>query len=410
MYTLVSAIGRNLGNSRWTDINIGAMAFTDIYATYAHVIATLSNPFLTANVALDLNDLRVAQGSNLSTFNAFLVANGSNTLPTSPTLPVINPKYARYADAFRAGYKITPVNPSAADDAVLPIGDKPDLHLTRANTDYTLLGKSCLATVNGFYHYSDYSANGYYVKDGMKSALISGNNQMGLLSFRELGNIQQIPITASMLYKQDPSQNYKDHVYLDLGQDFGDKEVFIVIGGYLHVLDQNMFQRIGDGLYVINMLRYPLLDRYYESYQHIDLTSLGLVNVQANPTQVEVDAITSDAAIVALLTLSQSFIVVCDATDLFTDKVYVKHGKIPCRYISSVSPIYPLVVGVGKTANYWARADDGLFSLNTIDTFKENRIFNTTDPANLICVADSRLPLDPVNNSDAYMLQIGKDF
>ncbi len=117
MYQLLSAIAKPLsGNRRWTAVAVGDIALNVLFSTYSRIIVKLSNPFLTEPVSLDLEDIREGNGGASITFNQFLVQNGTTTLPTSPTLPVINTRYARYADAFHAKYKISPMAPNAAPD------------------------------------------------------------------------------------------------------------------------------------------------------------------------------------------------------------------------------------------------------------------------------------------------------
>lgn len=412
MYSLVSAIGKSFASDgRWENIDISAMKMREIYATYIKVIAVLSNPFLqtpTKQVSLDLTNIRTTAGSLDITFSEYLVQNGNKTLATSDRLPTLSTKYARWNDAFRAGYKVQPVNPNTAPDANLPTGDKEWLYLSRPNTDFNLFGKSCLVSINGFFHRTDYDATGAWVIDGMKSRNKSGDNKIGLLSFRELGSIRCKSITADMVYKQDPSHRLRDRAYIDVGEDISNMTVMLVIGGYLHLLDPKTFFRVGTNLLAIDFNNYPMFERYHESLPWLDYSSLVIERTD-NPTQFSPDDFLTDANITALLTMSQSFIVLLDNSEIFTETEVVKKTKNPNMLISyKTEPKYPLFNGHGKLAEYFCIRDPGWrYSLRVLDNTWHHRLYNTTNPHKQISIADNRVPGQVTQQSHAFFLKIG---
>lgn len=391
------------------DVAIGDVALSLLFSKYSRIIATLSNPYLTQPVALDLETIRAAVGGSDSSFNNFLVDNGNKTLLTMDHVPTITPRFAKYADAFHAGYKIAPIHPLAAPDAQLPLSEKTWLHLTRPDTDYELFHRSCLVSVNGYYHLTDASTAGIYVEDGMRSAFISRQNQIGLYSFRELGTITQYPITADMVYKQNTRQAYLNRAYVDLQVDLTDKTVMLVLGGYLHVLDNKTFYRVSATAFAIDFGNLPFLERFYESRDYLDLSSLPLETTTRNPSQISVSNFFSDENILAYLTLSQSFFVVLDAPDIFVNQLPVKTSMLPDMFVSYQKPEYPLIVGYGKTANYWTTYEDGQYALACHDTRRANRLFETVDVKKQHSVSDAKLPLHPYTSSAAYLLEVGCD-
>lgn len=409
MYTLVSAVGKSFASDgRWEEIEIGTLPFTEIYSTYLKVIAVLSNPFLPTDVSLNLGDIRLANGGSSKTFNQFLIDNGANALPTSERLPTLATKFARYADAFHAGYKVQPTHPTASPDADLPPADKPWLYLSRPDTDFTLFGKSCMVSVNGFFHRVETDPTGAWVVDGMKSRMVSGENQIGLVSFRELGTITHIPITENMVFKQNDTL-LRHRAYLDVGQDISNKTVMLVIGGYLHLFDPKSFFRVGEQTLCINFQNMPLFERFHESQNFIDLSSLPMERNEENPTMLTVDDFLSDENLTAYLTLSQSFIVLLDNQEIFVDKEYVKNTKNPNMLISYTPPIFPLVNGIGKVAEYWYVPEVGQYSLRVKDNMWHQRLYNTRNPFQALNIADNRVPEDPVRHSRAFFLKIGTD-
>lgn len=411
MYQLVSSIGKAQSNSRWEDLEIGDMPLNTLLKDYRKVWAILTNPFIDHQVAFDLDNLRAQYAGRTITFSEFLTLNGSNTLQTTDTLPVINSKYVKYSDAVRAGWKIEPIHQTAAEDTQLPVSELNHLHMTHASGgDYADATNYHLFSVNGYYHYHDGSTQGVFIKDGMKTIRHSGIGNVGVLSFVGVGQIELRPITADMIYKQTEDQSLCNQCYLDIGEDIGnDKQVMIVIGGHLHALDEKILTRLGGPLFKINFKNYPILDRYFESREFMDLSSLPLTETSLGDGAIEVPELLSDDAIRALLSLSQSFLVVLDSPEFFKERVHVTSERIPNLHISPIAPEYPLIVGVGRTTEYIFYQDGDQWVINTADSFYHNRTYNTRKARELPNVNAARLFNNPVNTSAAFMLRMGKD-
>ena len=411
MYQLISAIGKNIEeDTRWHEVEIGDMPMNTIFSTFSRVTATLSNNFLVHHVSLDLANIRAATGGLTITFNDWLTNNGNATLPTSDVLPVINTRYAKYADAFHAGYKVQACPPGLSPDAALPPSEKTWLFLKHPKEkDYSLMYRSVIPVVNGFLHASDASSDGFYVQDGMKSQMISGSNLLGLIRFREVGSLSFIKITPDMLYRQNERQKYRYQCFIDSGMDLSTKTVMLVLGGYLHVLDEKTFFRVSDSSFCVNFNNIPMWDRYYESVNYIDLSSMGLDTSTVNKSQISVDQLLSDEALTAYCTLSQSFFVVLDNPDIFMDRVYLEAKSGPGMYETTEPPIYPMVAGHGRIVNYWYQWEKGLYSVTTYDTAVHRHLYDTTNPLVQGNISDSKVSQNPDNPSLAYFMRIGTD-
>lgn len=410
MYTLVSAIAKPIsGGGRWSNVDIGGLTFSQLFSTYSRVIATLSNPFDPANTSLDLAKIEWSVSDPSITFNQFLANNGSKTLPTSTTLPVISTKYAKFKDAFLAGYKVTPIAPNAAPDSQLPQADKKWLYLTKDKNNWALFKNSCMVTVNGYFHFIDADSTGGYVRDGMTSQTVSRQNQIGIYSFAELGTLTYVDLQPSMIYKHSSDLGLSGGMYIDVGQSISQKTVMLVLGGYLHVLDDKTFTRVGDTVIKIDFGNYPLLDRYYESKRYLDLSAMGLDHTQNDPEQIAVAQLYSDAVLTAYATLSQSFIVLLDNTEIFRESQDVRKLKVPGIYVSYVKPEYPLITGVGKVSEYWPHKEAGQWGLAIRDPYLYNRIYNTTTAKKENSVSDNRVTTRPFVLSPARFLKIGSD-
>lgn len=424
MYQLISAIAKNIeDDTRWHNVDIGNMPMSTIFATFSRVTATLSNPFLTHNVSLDLALIRSTTGGLSTTFNDFLTANGQKTLPTTDDLPVINTRYAKYADVFHAGFTVKPVSPGRSPDAELPPSEKTDLYIQKDSTtnpvDYNAMYTYALPVVNGFIHASDSDANGFYVKDGMKSQMLSGCNLMGLISFREVGTFKIIPIKLEMLYRQNDRQSFRNQCFIDTGVDISQKVILLVLGGYMHVVDEQTMYRVSDTAFGVNFNNIPLLDRYYDSKDFIDLTSMNVENSTRNENQIAIQSLFSDEAIAAYCTLSQSFVVVLDKADLFVDRLNLDDNGGPGMYRTTELPIWPMVGPYGRLLNYWYKADDvvqneagddvTIFSVTAYNTSVYRRLYDTVNPRVQNSVTDGNDSYKPSRNSIAQFIRIGTD-
>jgi hypothetical protein len=411
MYTLVSAFGKSLSEGQeWSAIDLSDMTFSSIIQNYSSVYAVLTNPFLDHPVSLDLASILGSVTSQQQTFGDYLAALGNAALPTSDSIPTLATAYARYQDAFQAGYAIDPISPRASLSSPLPVADKTDLFLTRTRTDYGAFYGSCMVSVNGFFHLIDSDRQtGVWVIDGMKSVIHAKKNKVGIVDFQDLGTLTQIPITQDMIYKQTGSQDLGNHAYLNVGQDLTGYTVMMVIGGYLHVLDPKTVTLVGTDSIMIDFNNMQLFERYHESKRFIDLSSLPLTEWPDNPHAFTVSEMISDAFIEALLTLSQSFIVLVDNTELWTELAGVETPRWPNAYISYVEPVWPLVTSTGKIAEYWPVPEGRQWSLRVEDNLRNNFIYRTVDAKQETGLTFNRNPMHAVDLSPAWFLQIGCD-
>ena len=121
--------------------------------------------------------------------------------------------------------------------------------------------------------------------------------------------------------------------------------------------------------------------------------------------------LTSDVTLVKYLTLSQSFLVVIDHPELFTNRLHIKKTRLPGMYVAYREPVYPIVSGLGRMPEYWSVQEDAQWSLTVYDDAIRPRLYNTTNPLQLNSLHDASIPdpVDPEIISDAYFLEIGRD-
>jgi hypothetical protein len=417
MYTLVSAIGVTYGvSSRWASIDISNIPMNQLYATYKRVIATLTNPYITGEVGLDLNVIQEQTQGLTLTFNQFLASIGNAALETMTVIPQIDTVYALYTDAFKAGYTVEPIAPNMSLTAAATPAEKTNLYLKNPNIAMSKFYASCMVTINGFFHFVDSDGNAAYVRDGDVSRQKSAYAQVGILCFNDLGPIEYLDLNASMVYNQQTEAGpvpLMYRTYIDIGVDIGNKVPILVLGGYMHILDNLTFRRVGTTQFMIDMENYPMLNRYYESLPYLDFSSLDLPTTRLNANQVGVTDLLSDATIKAYIGMSQSFMVLLDANDLFVARQWIRTTPFPGKYLSGMQPNYPLVTGYGRMCEYWTVTEDTLYtqySLTIADGIKWNYVFNTTQNQNNETSVGSNLdPTNPGVLSPAFLKLIGRD-
>jgi hypothetical protein len=409
MYTLISSVVKPFsGNGRWETIDISNIPMTKIYTDYRGAKAVLTNPYISEKVILDLEAIRTQQVGSSLTFAQFLINNGDTVLPTTTGVINTTVKYAKYADAFRAGYKVSAISPDTSPDAEIPVGMKDWLLLTKDGLNYTDFQKYCLVNVNGYFHLTEANSRGIWVIDGMKTFRASDNNRLGIISFKDLGKIKIIPITDSMIHNQPSDQEQlgiRSYIKVPGGMD--GYTTMVVIGGYLHFVNQELLYKTSPDTFCIDFNNIPLIERIYQSRERIDLTTLELETSTVNPSLLSTAQLFSDTVIKKYLTLPQSFIVQIDTTELYLEYDQLAETRLPGLYISNVDPIWPIISRTGKLVNYWDVEEDGKWAITADDTLLPNYLLNTfQDYRSRPVVSDARITTQRWVNDRLSFLRI----
>lgn len=407
MYTAVSAIGIPLGlNKRWQVIDLTQFTVAQLYSQFRIVQVTLLPPGATDNVYLLLSEIASQYSSYSGSFNDLLTDNGSTTLPTTPTGVILNQRSALFMDAYRAGYRADPVDDNNTLSAILDVRQLPNVRISRIvpSVDYQGLVNTCLFNVNGYYHIaSTDGTNGVMIKDAIKSLLLSNQNQLALWNFANVTTLSTIPITPQMT-----SSTASGVATINLGVDLTNKSVALVLGGYFMMIDNDALSALGGSLFNINFNQIDLVNRYYESANYIDVSSILTATPAANPDQIVISDLVSPTAIAAWLAMSQSFFVVFNTPELFSQQQFVKKIGIPNVYLSYSEPKYPLSLALGRHPPYWANAEAGQWALKIYDNNIGNLLYNTAS-AGAVSTSGANQPGSPGNLQNAYFLQVGTD-
>lgn len=411
MYQLVSAIAVPYGlQKRWQAISeedLASLSVKTFFETYRRMQLAV-RPAPNAAIAYCLMEtIKPAWGAFEGTLAQMFTALGNEAIPTDPTGLALNTRIANYEDVFRANYRLQAVTRGNSPTPTIPVRDRPDIRLTRTqpNTDYGHLFRHSLVSVNGFFHLTDTdTVNGLVVQDANKSWVHCGQNQMGLLSFAKVGQLQCIPITDAMI-----TQTEARMPVVRLPESIGDKQVLMVLGGYLHLPNPVIFQRLNATDFQINFNAIKWPERYQESRQYIDLTGLPLTHPPGNQNVLSLTELYSDPVIRAYLKLSQSFFVVLDTPHLYHQMHQVRKSKLPSMYMAYRKPVESLVTELGRMPEYWSREEHGQWVLTIYNGYTENKVFTTEriDWVDTIDHGNEALPAARI--SDGFLLEIGRD-
>lgn len=248
-------------NVIFEELDVRDLSVKSLVRIYAEVYLILLHPVNGVSHTLKLSDAadKVVNLLEADTVQDWLVLNGNDTLPTVEGVPKVETHTAMARDAWQAGFKLdlavslgSPFN-DALDS------DKTDIWLQRDETDYVDTLKHCLVTVNGLIHRLDADEDGLYAKGAGTTFRQSQNAMVGLISFKNLGEVHTATITPDMIYQPNPTKLYSDHFYIKVPFDTTDKVTGIVIGGYLH-LASNDIAVTGDHVLKVEMRRIPFLE------------------------------------------------------------------------------------------------------------------------------------------------------
>lgn len=413
MYICTKAIVRKKNSKgRWVEEDLSEASVATLFDTYSEVYLILTHPTLDHEVSLNLADVAAQVAGLLETVSVadWLESLGDRSLPTRDEIPTVTTRQVKYNDAFVAGYTLRLVDPNGSINNDLPVADRYNILLTRPDTNYELFYKNCLVTVNGMVHRTDYDASGVYVIEGGKSARIANENHVGLISFRDIGELDFISITEDMIYNPHPNGQLRHQAHIALPKDIGTKMIALVLGGYLHLLD-SYFIPTGERSIKIDMANLPLIQRFYASKGLIDLSPMTDLYEKdpTNPDHVALDDFFSDASIKAFLTLSQSFVVLIDTDNLYVEKHKLEYTGLPGRYYSHFRPDWPIRTELGRLPEYVAIPESDIWVIAVQDNFSTRYRFESTYWHQDVGIDSSRESHAPVFYAQGQLLEIGSD-
>lgn len=288
------------------------------------------------------------------TLGEWFVALDNLALPTKTFNRVVT-KQAMYSDAIHAKFQVEMVVPGGVPSMELPWSVKTDLLVTKAGMPGTTLEANVLASVNGYLHRTYSSSAGMYVMQGGRTVTVSDMNSLGLISLANLGGVQAIPITDSMLGGlPDGQSELETPVYVSVPDvDWSSHTAMLVLLGHLIPMG-DVFKATGNGLFEVNLLRYPYLERFLTAERHLDLSQIRSVisNKQNAPSVISVPQSRQREFLRQLMTISQTFIVAIKSPDVYVEKEALEVSQHPCAFFHHEAVFSPVVNNDGRLMNY----------------------------------------------------------
>lgn len=393
--------------SQWMDVDLSNMLVYQIFAKYREIILTLSADG--EEVYVDFNQLRNSHASYNNTLLILLISIGDLGLDTLTEIPGGRIDYIDYTDAVRVGYSITRTKRGIQLPENYPKEDMEDLLLRRTKypTEHSLIHSHCMVSVNGLFHQTDTDGEQAFIVDGGKSVQKRNMGHVGITSFFKIGQLTKLPINIADVTGIPGGEGLKDGIRFTIPQDIEGRSFMLCLGGYLVLPQEGVFWQSGTQEFRLALDRIPYLERLLESKDFIDLSGLELTESELNPTSVNMEQVFSDTVIQKYLQLSQTFFVIIDRKDVFWNKHYLRQSIMPGLFTAYQDPMYPLFVGHGRTAEYWKVFEDGHWSVNVIDAWRRNYMFNRQNQDTLVNVSDQLAMDRPYFDSQGLLLEIG---
>lgn len=417
MYTFISSncisradrLNAGLKGTSWIQPDLSAVPVYTIYNKYAYVYLLLNITGTPTNVIVDFNSVKNLYAADVRTLQAFLTALGTTALPTIQSMPNTNVSWANYSDAIRAGYKINICKIGTALDNNLPTSLKTDLVLTRPNfsTDMSMLHDYCLLSVNGYYHRTDTDGIAAYIYNGGSTLFKSNMNTVGILSFSSIGKITKEPIDPLKVFPIDQTTPLRDRILIKITKSLTNATPILILGGYLVLPEPNVWWAVSADTWCLNIMALPIMERYFESSAHLDLTSLGLDTSTVAPKLVSVQQFLSDTVLRQYLQLSQSFICVVPTPNLISYRTSLKSSNIPGLFTAYQEPKSLLITGYGHTTEYWKTFEDPYWSMSVQEATMPDYLLSYKPIAQQLTVTPAILPGSIRPNSIGMLLDIG---
>lgn len=358
MYRYESSILRERGlNSPYVSVDLTKVKMQELYDNYQDGFIELSEPSLTKHVWVNLNDLRqqTLPFTNVL-FPSWLATIGNKTIFGSTIVPRLIEKEIRASDAIQAGFDIRLSHPrDPFGDGPYPSADLRDAYIEKRVPQLDLIQKRVLTTVNGLVHINIPGSRGLIVKEAGRSLSIEGDNHIGIISFENIGDIQQVKIKEDMVLPSNPAMDttHREAFYIDIGKELKGKSVLFVFCGRIYN-QPDIVQRVNDqGVMKINLYKLDILQLILESKAKIDLSSLKLDERIYKKGAVNIKEIINDEVIMAMLLLMQSFFVIVDAPRLLMERRAITQPKLP-GILESTNPVtLPYVTSSGILYPYW---------------------------------------------------------
>lgn len=350
MYTLIKTVGRRLDENGLIDTidatNASLITLSQYYQDIFFILKVDIYPDLKT---LWYKDIPLEDQISNLTIIQYLEKIKNATIELKDTIPEYTRGEVYSIDVGSYPFDYYSIQLGMNKDARIEEEDKKDLVLQKPGIDHIVAGKHSLVSINGLFHFFDYSEHGWYIVDGNKTRnKRRDKTHLNILDFTQVGEVKMIRITDDMI-KKPGNVSLKDNVYIDCQESFAGKTVGICIGGYLHLHDHT-YKQISDHCLKIdfNNIRWETI--YYKMRELLDTSNLPITKLSDD--RVIGFELFHDNTIRELFKMSQSFIVIIDNPYIKVIEEAIGHIGLPKRYESGIPPIYPIRIGEGRYPAY----------------------------------------------------------
>lgn len=354
MYTLLKAMGRRVNESAIIDqFDATGISLLKISQLYYNVYFIIKVDIYSTPRVIYYTDLPLEVQFSHLTIVDYLTSLKNKTIDYLMTDIPVHVRGEVYAwDLFSWDFECKSIKVGYHDNARLTDEDRTDLRISKKGLDNVYLGKHCMVSINGLFHYHEYSDRGIIVVDGnVTKQKRMDSTHISILDFTQVGEVKLKRITEKMIRQPNDGSTLKDNVYIDIGESSSKKTVGIVIGGYFHLLDHT-YKHVSDRVIKIDFNNIKWESLYYKMKDIIDISNLPMTDYHDD--RVIGFELYHDKTIKALFTLPQSFIVIIDNPNVAVQEEQIGHMGIPQRYESAIKPIYPLRIAEGRYVGYKA--------------------------------------------------------
>jgi len=385
MYQYTRSFLRPRGlNKTWVAVDISLVPMATLLAQYVDGYIVVTNPVISATPmyiqyhTLTQTTLPMA---NLP-FATWLAWIGNAPLTYSNVEPTYVTASALYSDAIQARFQIRRIHPTIpwdpCDDDHLPLASLTDLSIHKDNVSLEDIHQYALCTVNGLLHHSLLTDTGLQIKDGGTSVDVCNAANVGIISMRDVGAVVQVPVTAANL-RYHGNTPHRHTAYVETGLDLTNRTVMLSLGGYLHAVDGVVRVVSPDtGVVRISLTRVDLVGRILESSRYINLSSIPFTRSDVRTGALDVNELQSNAVIDAYLQLSQTFLIVVDASMLHVDYTALDRPTLPGVYTSVTEPQYPIRTKTGRLPEYWRRQEYDNWVLDSTQIYDHEPLYAST--------------------------------
>lgn len=358
MYSLQTAFLKAKGSfGRPKEVDVSSLSVTKVLDQYEEGHFVFTHPSLPDPIYTPVTLLRVSKlPLKDMAFNLWLGTLGAQALPFVQVEPVyVGEGYVRYVDAWSTAinlHRISAYNEDIGNPSVTETSDAYFKPLTGVFDD---VNRHCCFIVGGLGHYSEPATHGTRIKDASRTLDKSNDNLIGLLNFKDVGEITLKRILPGDVFKSPDASLLYQSCLIHTGIDLTQKSLMMFIAGLLHG-EHDVLTVINrqEGIVLLDLQRLDLEVLIAIAKRTLDLSGMDIFD-DRDTSNISSDKLKSDNGILSILSMSQTFLV-CIDTPGYEVRYQIpeqssKNGKL-CFPDTVTRASHPLVDRYGRFKNF----------------------------------------------------------